>query len=57
MSTEEAKKVVLALIASGRLPLPSKEKEEDFDQWSERVMEAIDSYIRSLKKTRSEFFK
>lgn len=49
MSIEEAKKLVLALIASGRLPMPSFDVHNP-EEWSDETRKMFEYYVRLIAR-------
>ena len=50
MSYEEARELVIALIASGRLPMPSFDAHEQ-KGWADDVKKTVETYISLLMKS------
>ena len=47
MKEEEARQIVYALIASGRLPMPSFDVHNQVE-WAKEVKKCVDNYVRQL---------
>lgn len=45
MKEEDARRLVYALIASGRLPMPSFDVQNQ-EQWAAEVKQCVDNYVR-----------
>lgn len=49
MKEEDARRFVYALIASGRLPMPSFDVQNQ-EQWAAEVKQCVDNYVRLFKQ-------
>lgn len=53
MKEEEARRLVYALIASGRLPIPTFDVHNQ-EEWAAEVKQCVDNYIRQFTRLSDE---